>query len=61
VDHDGVRISIDGSVGAALYPIDGDSPTALLAVADTELYRDKAERRNRRLAQMNARASMRSA
>jgi diguanylate cyclase (GGDEF)-like protein len=61
VDHDGVRISIDGSVGAALYPIDGDSPTALLAVADTELYRDKAERRARRLGSASARTSIRSA
>jgi diguanylate cyclase (GGDEF)-like protein len=61
VEHDGVRISIDGSVGAALYPVDGDSPTALLAVADTELYRDKADRRARRLAAAQIRPSIRSA
>ncbi len=61
VEHDGAHISIDGSVGAALYPVDGDSPTALLAVADTELYRDKAERRTRRIAAATTRPSIRSA
>ena len=44
VMHDGVRISVDGSVGAALFPRDGDTPTALLAVSDSELYRDKQTR-----------------
>jgi diguanylate cyclase (GGDEF)-like protein len=44
VVHEGVSIAIDGSVGAALYPRDGDTPTALLAVSDGELYRDKHTR-----------------
>jgi diguanylate cyclase (GGDEF)-like protein len=44
VVHEGVSIAVDGSVGAALYPRDGDTPTALLAVSDGELYRDKHSR-----------------
>ena len=48
VEHDGVSIAVDGSVGAALFPRDGDSPTALLAVSDSELYRDKNARLMRR-------------
>jgi diguanylate cyclase (GGDEF)-like protein len=44
VMHDGVSINVDGSVGSALFPRDGDTPTALLAVADSELYRDKHSR-----------------
>jgi diguanylate cyclase (GGDEF)-like protein len=45
VEHEGVQIDVDGSVGAALFPRDGDSPTALLAVSDSALYRDKDQRR----------------
>lgn len=48
--HGGVNIAIDGSVGAAIFPRDGDSPNALLAVADSELYRDKHSRLMRRTA-----------
>lgn len=44
VVHNGVEISIDGSVGAALYPRDGGTPTELLAVSDTALYLDKNRR-----------------
>lgn len=48
VVHEGVPINVDGSVGAALYPRDGDTPTALLAVSDNALYRDKGSRSLRR-------------
>ncbi|MDZ7631568.1 MAG: GGDEF domain-containing protein [Gemmatimonadaceae bacterium] len=61
VEHGGVRISVDGSVGAALYPRDGDTPTALLAVSDSALYRDKGERRHQRQLASGARASVRTA
>jgi diguanylate cyclase (GGDEF)-like protein len=45
VERDGVSISVDGSVGAALFPRDGDTPEALLSAADHALYRDKSLRR----------------
>ncbi len=48
--HEGIAIDVDGSVGAALFPRDGETPVALLAVSDSELYRDKDERRNGRVA-----------
>ena len=41
-----VRLSI--SVGAAVFPADGDSYEALLHVADTRMYEDKAARKQRR-------------
>ena len=47
VEHDGIHINVDGSVGAALFPRDGDTPTALLAVSDSALYKDKGARRQR--------------
>jgi GGDEF domain-containing protein len=37
-----VRLSI--SVGAAVFPFDGGTYDALLEVADSRMYRDKAER-----------------
>lgn len=46
--HDGGSIAFDGSVGAALFPRDGATPTDLLAVADSALYRDKDQRRRLR-------------
>ncbi|MES3035130.1 MAG: GGDEF domain-containing protein [Gemmatimonadota bacterium] len=49
VQHEGIAIDVDGSVGAALFPRDGDTPVALLAVSDSELYRDKDDRRNGRV------------
>lgn len=61
VDHGGVQINIDGSVGAALFPRDGDTPTALLAVSDSALYRDKGARRQQRLTPVTPRKSIRSA
>lgn len=61
VEHEGVQINVDGSVGAALFPRDGDTPTALLAVSDTELYRDKGARKNDRRIGTTARQSIRSA
>ena len=39
-----VRLSI--SVGAAVFPIDGETYDALLEVADSRMYRDKAERKH---------------
>jgi diguanylate cyclase (GGDEF)-like protein/putative nucleotidyltransferase with HDIG domain len=39
-----VRLSI--SVGAAVFPLDGETYDALLAVADSRMYRDKAERKH---------------
>jgi diguanylate cyclase (GGDEF)-like protein len=47
VAHGDTQINVDGSVGAALFPRDGDTPTALLAVSDSALYRDKNRRRVR--------------
>jgi hypothetical protein len=34
-------------VGAAIYPQDGDSYEALLATADSRMYRDKTRRKQR--------------
>ena len=45
--HEGVSIPVDGSVGAALFPRDADASTALLALADADLYREKGVRRLR--------------
>jgi diguanylate cyclase (GGDEF)-like protein/putative nucleotidyltransferase with HDIG domain len=39
-----VRLSI--SVGAAVFPADGETYDALLEVADSRMYRDKAERKH---------------
>ncbi len=44
VTHGDVAINVDGSVGAALFPRDGDTPVALLAVSDSAMYRDKSAR-----------------
>ena len=41
-----VRLSI--SVGAAVFPADGDSYEALLQIANTRMYEDKAARKRRR-------------
>ena len=43
----GRRIPLAISVGAAIYPQDGDSYEALLATADSRMYRDKARRKQR--------------
>jgi diguanylate cyclase (GGDEF)-like protein len=48
VEHEGLMIDVDGSVGASLFPRDGNAPTELLAVADNALYRDKGLRRRGR-------------
>jgi diguanylate cyclase (GGDEF)-like protein len=40
-----VRIPMRMSAGAAVFPHDGDSYEALLAAADSRMYRDKSERR----------------
>jgi diguanylate cyclase (GGDEF)-like protein len=51
VERENVHIDVDGSVGAALFPRDGDSPTQLIAVSDAALYRDKDARLKHRLPQ----------
>jgi diguanylate cyclase (GGDEF)-like protein len=59
VVHGGFTIDVDGSVGAALFPRDGDTPTALLAVSDGAMYRDKGVRKD--LSRATPRASIRMA
>ncbi len=44
VTHGDASINVDGSVGAALFPRDGDTPVALLAVSDSAMYHDKRVR-----------------
>ena len=41
----GRRLPLAISVGAAIYPQDGDSYEALLATADSRMYRDKSRRK----------------
>jgi diguanylate cyclase (GGDEF)-like protein len=41
----GRRLPLAISVGAALFPQDGDSYEALLATADSRMYRDKTRRK----------------
>jgi diguanylate cyclase (GGDEF)-like protein len=43
-----VHVPMMMSAGAAVFPHDGDSYEALLAVADSRMYRDKSERRRGR-------------
>jgi len=43
----GRRLPLAISVGAAIYPQDGDSYEALLATADSRMYRDKSRRKQR--------------
>jgi diguanylate cyclase (GGDEF)-like protein len=43
----GRRLPLGISVGAAIYPEDGDSYEALLATADSRMYRDKTRRKQR--------------
>jgi len=40
-----VHIPLMLSAGAAVFPHDGDCYEALLAAADSRMYRDKSERR----------------
>jgi diguanylate cyclase (GGDEF)-like protein/putative nucleotidyltransferase with HDIG domain len=53
-----VRIPMMMSAGAAVFPHDGDSYEALLAAADSRMYRDKSERRRGRTTRLNAQGSM---
>jgi predicted signal transduction protein with EAL and GGDEF domain len=39
------------SIGAAIFPHDGDSYEALLATADSRMYRDKSRRKQQARAQ----------
>jgi len=39
------RVRLAASVGAAVFPRDGDTYEALLAVADQQMYRDKSQRK----------------
>jgi diguanylate cyclase (GGDEF)-like protein/putative nucleotidyltransferase with HDIG domain len=43
----GRRLPLGISVGAAIYPQDGDSYESLLATADSRMYRDKQRRKQR--------------
>jgi diguanylate cyclase (GGDEF)-like protein len=52
--HPDLRIPMMISAGAAVFPHDGDSYEALLAKADSRMYRDKSQRKA-------ARARLRSA
>ena len=40
------RVRLAASVGAAVFPRDGDTYEALLAVADQQMYRDKSQRKH---------------
>jgi diguanylate cyclase (GGDEF)-like protein/putative nucleotidyltransferase with HDIG domain len=46
----GRSIPLALSVGAAIYPFDGDTYEALLATADSRMYRDKTHRKQTRMA-----------
>ena len=41
------RVPIAISIGAAIYPQDGETYEALLAAADSRMYRDKTRRKTR--------------
>jgi diguanylate cyclase (GGDEF)-like protein/putative nucleotidyltransferase with HDIG domain len=43
----GKRVALGISVGAAVFPQDGESYESLLAVADSRMYQDKAHRKRR--------------
>jgi GGDEF domain-containing protein len=43
----GKRLPLGISVGAAVFPQDGESYEALLATADSRMYQDKAGRKRR--------------
>ncbi|HET7619134.1 MAG TPA: diguanylate cyclase, partial [Vicinamibacterales bacterium] len=43
----GKRLQLGISVGAAVFPQDGESYEALLATADSRMYQDKAARKRR--------------
>jgi diguanylate cyclase (GGDEF)-like protein len=42
----GRRISVGISIGGAVFPADGETYEALLAAADSRMYRDKGQRKN---------------
>jgi len=46
----GQRVRLGVSVGAAVFPHDGDSYESLLATADSRMYRDKTRRKKDSLA-----------
>ncbi|MBM3771261.1 MAG: diguanylate cyclase [Acidimicrobiia bacterium] len=41
----GVVVQIGVSIGAAVFPHDGDTYEAMLATADSRMYRDKTQRK----------------
>ena len=43
----GKRLALGISIGAAVFPQDGESYEALLAMADSRMYQDKADRKRR--------------
>jgi diguanylate cyclase (GGDEF)-like protein/putative nucleotidyltransferase with HDIG domain len=52
----GRRLPLAVSIGAAIYPHDGETYEALLATADSRMYRDKARRKQRTLAATHVQA-----
>ncbi len=46
--HPGRTLRLAMSIGAAIYPHDGETYEALLAMADSYMYRDKTRRKQRR-------------
>jgi diguanylate cyclase (GGDEF)-like protein/putative nucleotidyltransferase with HDIG domain len=50
----GRRVPLAISVGAAIFPHDGDTYESLLATADSRMYRDKTRRKQTRLAAVAA-------
>jgi diguanylate cyclase (GGDEF)-like protein len=44
VDHDGLRLSVEGSVGVACYPVDAQDSDELLRRAEVAMYQAKSDR-----------------
>ena len=42
--YNDIFVSVSASIGFATYPDDGETMAALLAVADTEMYRNKTKK-----------------
>jgi diguanylate cyclase (GGDEF)-like protein len=56
----GRRLPLGISVGAAVFPHDGDTYESLLATADSRMYRDKTKRKRRTLRSAGSWAETRS-
>jgi diguanylate cyclase (GGDEF)-like protein len=46
IDVAGTTVSVQASIGVALYPNDGTNPRALLRAADTAMYQAKLKGKN---------------